>query len=771
MMADDTIKSLNLLSSLKSLAAGVRQEFAGIRQETGGINNLLGSASSRMQNWASGRWDQRFGATSNQVAPYPTFSVDPQGQTTRQWRDGNRVFSNEVDLYKPLPQIYTGGPVAPQPSDGSRGLTPFQQRTMAAGMIGSMGMIPGVKEAVEYELGTSRMVFYQQQAGYTGGRRDLFGLKGVNPFGAGGTSNPSDDYKTATALLQELGRTGTVTGKFDTLKAMEVARQYGINSPNFSQVALGTAQMSNITPGIGVEGSMRAYGAMQQARNVNMLRGIGIRIRGEDGSMKPMPQIIDEIWNKLNREKMGNEPITVQDVTISLQPGNALASMLDQYFGNDPLLRKQVEDGLILKARSGGAQFSGRDLKKLGEKYGATTPAVSSLSQRIDEKTKTLQQLAPTMSDAFTFANRIFSNLNGMLNLIDRFTGFLKGLGFLKAGSETAFPSTSGFLSGLIGNLTKLLPFKAEGGPVGGQMPYIVGEQGPELFVPKVDGKIIPNHEIKDVIKDNSIAKFPKENYPFRHMGDEVHNKSHNAPDTRPKGAGAKALSEEELTKILKEAGFEGQGLANALKISRAESGGRPYAWNPHDKDLSYGLFQINMLGDLMGERMNKSWKAKDGSTFKLGKVDDLYDPLINAKVAYHMSQKGYNWSQWSTKGVLGGGSAGASGAGAAENKGGSDGGGSGDSKFAPGEKFNMAKFLSGTENSNRNLMSQFLKGFTSMSKPTSLTTAQSQPNSTTYNYGGVTVNVTGARDPQSIIGALKSALTNTDVLNTTARS
>jgi hypothetical protein len=41
-----------------------------------------------------------------------------------------------------------------------------------------------------------------------------------------------------------------------------------------------------------------------------------------------------------------------------------------------------------------------------------------------------------------------------------------------------------------------LLSFKAEGGPVSGGRPYIVGERGPELFMPGSSGSIIPNHAL-----------------------------------------------------------------------------------------------------------------------------------------------------------------------------------------------------------------------------------------------------------------------------------
>ena len=35
---------------------------------------------------------------------------------------------------------------------------------------------------------------------------------------------------------------------------------------------------------------------------------------------------------------------------------------------------------------------------------------------------------------------------------------------------------------------------RANGGPVAGNRPYLVGEQGPELFMSGASGTIIPNH-------------------------------------------------------------------------------------------------------------------------------------------------------------------------------------------------------------------------------------------------------------------------------------
>jgi hypothetical protein len=41
-----------------------------------------------------------------------------------------------------------------------------------------------------------------------------------------------------------------------------------------------------------------------------------------------------------------------------------------------------------------------------------------------------------------------------------------------------------------------ILGFKAEGGPVFANKPYVVGERGPELFIPQGGGRIIPNNEM-----------------------------------------------------------------------------------------------------------------------------------------------------------------------------------------------------------------------------------------------------------------------------------
>jgi hypothetical protein len=60
----------------------------------------------------------------------------------------------------------------------------------------------------------------------------------------------------------------------------------------------------------------------------------------------------------------------------------------------------------------------------------------------------------------------------------------------LISGAGAIAGAITGPLSGIMGL------FRAEGGPVEGGSPYVVGERGPELFVPSSAGSITPNNRM-----------------------------------------------------------------------------------------------------------------------------------------------------------------------------------------------------------------------------------------------------------------------------------
>ena len=99
-------------------------------------------------------------------------------------------------------------------------------------------------------------------------------------------------------------------------------------------------------------------------------------------------------------------------------------------------------------------------------------------------------------------------------------------------------------------------------------------------------------------------------------------------------------MSPKDLKAVLHEAGFRGVNLKEAWAVAMKESTGRPRSINdnPNTGDYSHVLFQINIIGSLGPARLEQ---------YKLDSNKDLFDPLVNAKIAFQMSNGGKNWSSW----------------------------------------------------------------------------------------------------------------------------
>jgi hypothetical protein len=110
--------------------------------------------------------------------------------------------------------------------------------------------------------------------------------------------------------------------------------------------------------------------------------------------------------------------------------------------------------------------------------------------------------------------------------------------------------------------------------------------------------------------------------------------------DPLDKYRGATELTDTELVDLLSLVGFEGKSLKTAWAVVMRESRGHPTSRNntASTGDNSYGLFQINMIGDLGAIRREK---------FNIDKNSDLFDPVTNAKAAFYMTARGTDWGSW----------------------------------------------------------------------------------------------------------------------------
>lgn len=634
------------ISDLKNGIVDARQEFRLFKQELQDATSIAQRFRDSMSNirMGGGGGGGAGGYSPNQIAPDPEFSTPPAQITAGGGGGGSVVGGNGGTAMVPASRGGNLVAYAPATASGSAGnsgfnggnnLTDFITENPAAGALfaasAASGALFSASETVEAQLLMQRAAFFNSSGRQ--GRATARGNGPISPYPEG-----SNDYERIRGLQERMSSAGTVLDSMDSMRALAAAQSYGITGPNVTGgamggVAMGVAQASNLLPGIGNEGTMRAFGQMQQARNVNMLRGIGIRLRDEQGNLKPPDQIIDDLWNKICRDYAqaygsGKKP-SEREVLIGLQPGNSMDSMLDMYFGNDPMAKQIIANGLLYKAKSGGGAITKENLTA----FGATTDATNAFSARQATAAEGLGQVANSGARGFELAAQSLTKLGAFMNMIDRVTGVLQIATGSNAFTTTLLGSGGDFLQKI---MMLLLGVKGKhaGGEVNDQKPYVVGEKGPELFIPKVDGVIIPNHLMGTQ---------------NRHEGGGVH--SH-------KG---ETLKESQVRSILKQAGFkEGQELDEAVAIARAESGFRTNAEGDKDAarksdlwDYSIGLMQIRSYDDVTKDPKRDSRR--------------LYDPLFNAQSAYKLYKANGDWSPWynsATKlGLKGGGTGGATGA------------------------------------------------------------------------------------------------------------
>jgi hypothetical protein len=343
-------------------------------------------------------------------------------------------------------------------------------------------------------------------------------------FYAGGGKDGIGGVQTNQQNIAEKAMLAGDNPQMDVMRAQIAAQSYGLGASS-NKLLSSAANVSNLMPGLGVEGAIRATGAMQQASNVNMLRGIGIQLRDPvTGSLKGADEVIEQVWKKICRDYsqsgQGKSP-GLNEVQISLQPGNALDSMLNQYFGNDPMLKQLVANGLIYKAQGGG------DITKAGVAgLGGTTSAMISYTSTAAAGQGFLVKAESGADTGFQGANvairdyydkaakdlvAVVSGIKGFTDtILTAFGGnpLSAGIGVSGVNAISGFASTAGTTMNLLKDpagtfkdaLTNIfkgfIPGLAVGGPADSNTPYIVGEKGPELFVPSTNGTVIPNNQL-----------------------------------------------------------------------------------------------------------------------------------------------------------------------------------------------------------------------------------------------------------------------------------
>lgn len=174
-----------------------------------------------------------------------------------------------------------------------------------------------------------------------------------------------------------------------------------------------------------------------------------------------------------------------------VKPEFSMLGFYEEFFAKE----FQQNDESLAKVAEG-------EIKSLLETTAKVSPEMEAIQTRTEELNNSFESLGNSVSDAFKgMLTGAMSWKDGMRSLIgsvidqlwklfvvQKIVGLVSGA----LGGATGTPTSGGF-----GSSVNLAGARAYGGSVDSNKPYMVGERGPELFIPGGNGTIIPNGNMR----------------------------------------------------------------------------------------------------------------------------------------------------------------------------------------------------------------------------------------------------------------------------------
>lgn len=217
---------------------------------------------------------------------------------------------------------------------------------------------------------------------------------------------------------------------------------------------------------------------LDSEQNERSAREVQNRILLNEKLKKTFKSVSDAV-DKINEDqkKQGEE------LTASVSP--ALEKYTKELERLDLLLKAKIIDDETHNALIGIA----------GAKFSEASGPIEDMASRLGEANEQAKKAIPAMSELGRMSNNAGSIIaQGFEDAIlsgQKLQDVIKGIGrdllrmvFQQTITQPLAAGISGALQGM---------FRANGGPVSANSPYVVGERGPELFVPRASGSIVSN--------------------------------------------------------------------------------------------------------------------------------------------------------------------------------------------------------------------------------------------------------------------------------------
>ena len=144
-------------------------------------------------------------------------------------------------------------------------------------------------------------------------------------------------------------------------------------------------------------------------------------------------------------------------------------------------MTETILDSLVVKIRADSSDLRGQ-LASIEKDFGSLDTVAATTA---DGMSRVFENFARSGELSFSSLKRAaLSVLNDIANTA------------LQSGLDSLFGSNSSIGNSISSLASSFLFGRASGGTVGARQPYLVGERGPELFVPERPGRIIPAQDM-----------------------------------------------------------------------------------------------------------------------------------------------------------------------------------------------------------------------------------------------------------------------------------
>ena len=312
----------------------------------------------------------------------------------------------------------------------------------------------------------------------------------------------TDDLTSSSVSLSQVTSDLNSTMDIATMSAKKMAEMYGEGAARVRDAAVALLELRSAQAGARLRDM--AVASKDVIEQFSLFASVGETL---SPTMNKMMQDLNMTWEQAEQLQRVFGEIYSSDLSSAAEVFGKLDDVLRDVGITAGDLPYQLTYAL---AEFGSLTIEAEELKAAMERADSTVEqfslgasiaipeAAKKASEALTEMQERTKSIADTMQSAMT--SGFMSIIDGTKSAKDAFRDMARSIiaklyeVLVVQRLVGSFDAATGTGTGLTGMLMSAFGgFRANGGPVSGGTPYVVGERGPELFVPSRNGTIVPN--------------------------------------------------------------------------------------------------------------------------------------------------------------------------------------------------------------------------------------------------------------------------------------